>query len=208
VVTFHLIRHTTHDLIGHVLVGRSVDMPLNAAGEREARALALRLATEPVTRVLSSPRRRARETATPIAAALRLDIDLAPELDEHDGGDWSGRSFNMLQFDPLWRRWNEQRSTVHPPGGESMAELQARVVGFLRNLSDRYHGEILVLVSHAEPIRAALMYAHGISLDEFRRVEVPIGAIRTITIGGQHDLKEMPYLKEMPFPSFVEQGAA
>jgi probable phosphoglycerate mutase len=185
--TFHLVRHGAHDFVGRVLAGRAVDAALNEDGRREAQALARRLAAEPVSRVVSSPRRRARETAAPIADALRRDMEIAPELDEHDCGAWAGESFETLAADPRWRAWNARRGTARPPSGESMAELQARIVGFLHALRRRHPGETLVLVSHAEPIRAALMYARGVALDDFLVIEVPIGSLSSIDIGGTPD---------------------
>jgi len=192
VTTFHLVRHASHDLLGRVLAGRRIDAPLNQTGQLEARMLAFRLECEPVARVISSPRRRARETSGAIAEALRLDVEIAAELDEHDAGEWSGLAFDVLQSDPRWRRWNEQRGAMRPPGGETMAELQARVVGYLHDLRDRHPGEALVLVTHAEPIRAALMYARDIVFDSFLQVEVPIASTTTIVLDGHHDLARTP----------------
>jgi probable phosphoglycerate mutase len=190
VTTFHLVRHAAHDLIGRVLVGRSVDVPLNAEGRNEARSLVRRLAREAAARVLSSPRRRARETAAPIAAALGLGVELAVELDEHDCGMWSGQHFDGLAADPHWRSWNERRGATRPPGGESMAELQARIVGYLHELRDRHGGSTLVLVSHAEPIRAALAYARGIALEDVLRVDVPVGSVVTLAVDRIDDLRQ------------------
>jgi probable phosphoglycerate mutase len=201
-MTFHLVRHAAHDLLGRVLAGRRIDVALNGTGERQAHMLALRLKCEPIVRVLSSPRRRARATAAPIAAALGLSVEVSSELDEHDAGDWSGQPFDLLQSDQNWRRWNERRGTVRPPGGESMAELQARVVGYLHDLRDRHCGEDLVLVSHAEPIRAALMLAQGIAFDDFLKVDVPVGSITAMTLDTHRDLAEAPFLRP------TEQGTA
>lgn len=199
--TFYLVRHASHDLLGHVLAGRRIDVPLNQTGRLEASMLAFQIERGSVVRVISSPRRRARETSGPIAEALRLDVDIAPELDEHDAGEWSGLAFDVLQSDPLWRRWNEQRGAMRPPGGETMAELQARVVGYLRVLRDRHPGETLVLVSHAEPIRAALMYAGGIDFDDFLQVEVPVASMTRIIVDG-HDLARTPLSR------LTQRGAA
>jgi probable phosphoglycerate mutase len=201
VTTFHLVRHAAHDLLGRVLAGRTLDVGLNGAGERQAQMLALRLKAEPIARVLSSPRRRTRATAAPIAAALGLDVGISSELDEHDAGEWSGQAFETLRSDPNWRRWNEHRGAMRPPGGEAMAELQARVVGCLHDLRDRHSGEALVLVSHAEPIRTALMFARGIAFDDFLKVEVPVGSVTTISLDRYRDLAETQFPR-------LNQGAA
>jgi broad specificity phosphatase PhoE len=177
---FYLVRHAANDLAERVLCGRKLDVPLNAHGRRQAEALARRLAHEPIAQVISSPRRRARQTAEPIAAALDLSIDIAAQLDEHDAGIWSGQSFADLARDPRWRLWNERRHEVRPPEGESMAELQKRILRYLDRLAASFPNDTIVLVTHAEPIRAALLHERGLPLKDFWCVDVPLACATTI----------------------------
>jgi len=58
-----LVRHATCAQMGSVLLGRSVDLPLDERGEGQARVVAKRLLAFPDLVVESSPRRRARHTA-------------------------------------------------------------------------------------------------------------------------------------------------
>jgi broad specificity phosphatase PhoE len=182
VTTFLLVRHGDHDLLGHVLAGRTADIGLNARGRQQAGELAQRLRMRRVCRVLSSPLTRAQETAAPIASALGLLVETADELNEHDSGAWSGLSFALLERDPRWQDWNARRSSTRPPGGESMRELQARIVHFLRYLSRHRPNETLVLVSHCEPIRAALLAWRGIRLDDYAGVRVPAASINELPL--------------------------
>ena len=178
---FHLVRHATHDLIGRVLAGRKVDVGLNLEGLRQANLAAEQLASEPVAQVISSPRRRARQTAEPIAAAHGLSLGIAPQIDEHDAGLWAGQEFETLERDPCWALWNEKRTEVRPAAGESMHELQVRIVSYLDRLTARYPNETIVLVSHAEPIRAALLHQRGIPLSDWMQVEVPLASVTTVS---------------------------
>jgi broad specificity phosphatase PhoE len=191
VTTFVLIRHAAHDLVGYVLAGRKLDVPLNDQGRRQAADVAWQLAVEPIARVIASPRRRARETAAPICAAVELPLLVAPQIDEHDAGQWAGRSFSELDQDPRWRLWNARRGAARPPGGESMLELQQRVVDYLDGLAARYPKDVVVLVSHAEPIRAALMHARGIALDDFLTVDVPVASIARLECKAEN--RRRPY---------------
>lgn len=177
---FHLVRHAAHDLAERVLCGRKVDVPLNAYGRRQAEELARRLAGEPIGLVLSSPRKRARQTAEPIAAALGLPVGIAAQIDEHDSGIWSGQSFADLARDPRWRLWNERRHEVRPPAGESMAELQMRLLRYLAALAARHPKDTFVLVTHAEPIRAVLLHDRGLPLKDFWCVDVPLACAATV----------------------------
>jgi broad specificity phosphatase PhoE len=177
---FHLVRHAANDLAERVLCGRRNDLPLNAHGRRQAEALARRLGVEPIAQVISSPRKRARQTAEPIAAALNLPLVMAAQLDEHDAGIWSGQSFADLARDPRWRLWNERRHEVRPPAGESMAELQTRMLRYLDQLALRFPDDTIVLVTHAEPMRAALLHDRGLPLKDFWCVHVPLAFAATI----------------------------
>jgi broad specificity phosphatase PhoE len=177
---FHLVRHGANDLAERVLCGRKLDLPLNADGRLQAEALARRFCVEPVTQVISSPRRRARQTAEPIAAALNLPLAIAAQLDEHDAGIWSGQSFADLARDPRWRFWNERRHEVRPPAGESMVELQIRMLRYLGALALHYPNDSIVLVTHAEPIRAALLHERGLPLKDFWCVDVPVACAATV----------------------------
>ena len=177
---FHLVRHAAHDLIGRVLAGRKVDVGLNAEGRRQAEATAQQLASEPIRQVISSPRQRARQTAEPIAVAHGLSISIAPQIDEHDAGLWEGQEFETLKRDSRWWLWNEKRAEACPPGGESMRELQMRILSYLDRLSEQYPDETVVLVSHAEPIRAALLHERGMSLADWMQVDVPLAAVITV----------------------------
>jgi probable phosphoglycerate mutase len=181
VTTLYLVRHAAHDLVHRVLTGRTIDIGLNAHGQQQAEALARQLADDRITQVISSPRKRARQTAEPIAQALGLSVVIAPQIDEHDAGFWSGQDFESLKRDRHWRLWNERRGDVRPPAGESMRELQIRVVGYLDRLAAQCpHGSIAV-VTHSEPIRALLLHERDLPLDEFVQIEVPLASVAIIS---------------------------
>ena len=63
-------------------LGPDEDRPLSPRGLRSAEGLVLHLSAQPITRILSSPRRRCRDTVAPLAAARGLGIDLVRDLDE------------------------------------------------------------------------------------------------------------------------------
>lgn len=180
----HLVRHADHDYVGRGLAGRMA-VPLNEGGRAQAERLARRLSRERVTSVWASPLRRTVETAEPVARALGLSLQTDDALQEVEFGAWTGRSFAELENDPDWRHWNAARSLHRPPGGESMAEVQARMVGFINRLAREGQGGpdgAHVLVGHADPIRAALAYYLGVPLDLFLRIEVSPASISVLAL--------------------------
>lgn len=183
--TVLLVRHATHDRVDRVLCGRMPDVCLGPGGMADARRLAERLAVEPIRAVHSSPLERTRQTAEALAERLDLPVRMAPELLEIDFGDWTGRTFEELESDPAWRLWNAARSRARAPGGETMAEVQARVVTYIESLRARHAGECVVLVSHGDVLRAALLHCLRMSIDDYHRLEIsPASVSAIVTWGG------------------------
>ena len=131
-----------------------------------------------------SPLERARETAEPIADQLRLDIEIVPALDEIDFGAWTGLELDKLALRPDWQRWNAVRSNSRAPGGETMLEVQARVVGHIEKLGVAGNDGGYILVGHADPIKSALLYYLGAPIDFVRRLEVSPASISAVELGG------------------------
>jgi broad specificity phosphatase PhoE len=179
-----LVRHTVHELLDRMLAGRQPNVFLSAVGVTQARRLAGALVRFGVTEIKSSPQIRAQQTAEPIAAILGKRTGIVPEFDEMDFGAWSGRTFDSLQYDPGWRRWNSYRETCRPPGGETVQALQSRVLAGLSALEKAHPDQCIAIVSHAEPIRAAVLYYRGISLNEFARVQIDPGSCTTLQLNG------------------------
>lgn len=183
--TFFLVRHAAHELVGHILTGRMPQIHLSAAGRRQARLLARHFARLGVTAVQTSPRERAAETAWPIAFEAQLPLEVAPALDEIDMGEWTGRSFEDLSSDLAWHRWNSSRSTARCPGGESMVEVQARMLDHLAAQRARHPDGRIVMVSHADVIKAGLLHFLGRTLDAFWTFEIAPAAISTVVLDGE-----------------------
>lgn len=102
------------------------------------------------------------------------------DLGEMRFGQWEGRTFEELEQDSLWRQFNTERSTVRPPGGELMIETQARMVRAIAGLREHHPDETLVIVSHADPLRALVAHCMGIPLDLLLRFEISPAAITVL----------------------------
>jgi broad specificity phosphatase PhoE len=182
----HLVRHGHHSLLDHVLCGRMPGVQLTEFGCDQ-----MAVAAEVVTRtvplaVQSSPQRRALQSAGIIAARCHLAVEIVPGFDEIDMGRWTGAKFADLASDKAWQRWNEKRGSTRPPDGESMAALQRRVIRHIERL--RGQDATIVIVSHAEPIRAALMYYLRTPLDHFHSVAIDPASISTISLQGSRSI--------------------
>jgi len=179
---FHLLRHGEHGLMGRVLPGRMPGVGLSERGRTEIAAVAERLAGEKIAALYSSPLQRTRESADIVAARLGLEIEFRDDLIELDFGEWTGATFEAIRADPRWQAWRTHRSLARIPGGESMRQVQRRIVEALMEMGEHHEGETVVAVSHGDVIRSALLFALGMPLDHYNRLEVGQGSISTIHI--------------------------
>jgi ribonuclease H / adenosylcobalamin/alpha-ribazole phosphatase len=182
--TILLIRHAAHDHVGKVLSGRLPGLSLSEDGRRQAERLASHLAETPITRLHTSPLQRARETAEAISSARPgLDVEEHAGLEEIDYGFWSGRSFAELDDDPHWARWNWERSTAVPPGGEGMLAAQHRAWQHVSLAAERYPDETIAMVSHCDIIRGVVAQVLALPLDEVHRFDVDPASVSRIVVG-------------------------
>ena len=178
--TLILVRHAAHAHLNKILSGRTPGVPLSDVGRMQAQRLARRLAERRPALVLTSPIERAEETAIAIADHARADLERADALTEIDFGEWTGKRFEELAGDPAWDRWNRERGAARPPGGEGMGEAQARVVERLSAAAAARDGETVVLVSHADVIRAAVCHVLRLELDGYWRFDVDPASATTL----------------------------
>ena len=158
-----LIRHgqTDWNLAGR-MQGRT-DVPLNETGRREARRLAERLAhDETWDAVVTSPLRRARETAEILAELLSLTATVCDGLVERSFGDAEGLSHS----DAL-----EQWPSRHYPSMEGHVEVAERGVIALDRVAERFPGGRVIAVTHGSFIRHVLADISGVSSDQVPRAE-------------------------------------
>ena len=174
---FLLVRHADSELMRETYVGRKLDPPLTHEGEQQARALAEFLSTEHIDVAQTSPRRRARQTAEQIVKGRGLPLETAEALDEIDVGEWGGRPFEALAREPAWHSWNSARHLHRTPGGEAMLDVQQRVVAHLMEMQRRHRSRVLVIVTHAEVIRSALLYYLGMRVFAYASIEVSPAAV-------------------------------
>ncbi len=179
---FHLVRHGEHVMQGRLLAGRMPGLGLSAKGRAEAAAAADRLADETIDAVYASPLQRAQETAEILAGRLGMPVLSREDVSELDFGEWTGLTFDQVKADQRWELWRSCRSIAAIPGGESWRQVQDRIVNALFDLRRTHRDETVVIVSHGDVIRAALLFVLGMPLDFYARIEVALASISTVRI--------------------------
>ncbi len=189
--TVLLVRHgrTTANATG-LLAGRTAGVALDEVGREQALRAGERLAGVPLVGVVSSPLERCLQTA-------RLILDqqagapvepIEEGITECDYGQWQGRALKELAAEPLWSVVQTQPSAAVFPGGESLAEMQARSVAAIRRQDAAFeaqHGPdaVWAAVSHGDIIKSILADALGMHLDLFQRITVGPASVSIVSYG-------------------------
>lgn len=159
-------------------LGRA-DSPLTERGRRQAQALGEALAADRIDRILSSPLRRACDTAAPLAQRRALPVDAVDALTEMDIGELEGLTWPQARerFAAFLDEWRgPQAALVRMPGGESLGEVQARAWEVIAPLLTADDDRTAVVVSHNFVLRALICRALDLDLGHFRRFELDLTA--------------------------------
>lgn len=151
---------------------------LNAEGRRQARLLGTALKEVAIDRIYTSPLKRACETAAFLKNGRRIRLEKAEALKEIEYGQWVGRTFSEIRYDPAYRIYHTQPSRSRVPGGESLIAVRKRAVGFIESLRKKWSkGGMLVTVSHADVIKLILTHYLSLDIDNFQRIRIDNGSL-------------------------------
>ena len=178
VATLILLRHARSAANGSgILAGRSPGVGLDDAGSAQVAGLSKRLAEVPISSIVASPLQRCQDTVRALAGERGLTPVAEPGLSEVDYGDWTNRKVSELTQEKLWSVVQQHPSAAVFPGGEGLAQVQARAVAAVREHDARVSAEhgpnaVWVACSHGDVIKAVLADALGLHLDGFQRIMV------------------------------------
>ena len=158
-----LIRHGETDWNAEGRLQGTQDIPLNAAGLRQARAAARALCGQRFDAIYSSDLARARVTAEIIAAELGLPVQLNTALRERHFGPLQALTHAeaAVQHSELHQRIRARETALRPAGGESLEDLLSRVQTVLETLATQHAGQTLLIVSHGGVLDIAYRVATG-----------------------------------------------
>jgi broad specificity phosphatase PhoE len=144
------------------------DLPLDETGLAQARAVAGRLKKAPIAAIYASPLARARQTVVPLAVARDLPILDDDGLLDIDYGQFQGLTHAeaVATYPELYRLWRTAPSQVRFPGGESLTDVQARLLTLLDELAAQHLDETVVLVGHQIVNKVLACTLLGLDLDQ------------------------------------------
>ncbi|MFZ5593048.1 MAG: alpha-ribazole phosphatase family protein [Pseudomonadota bacterium] len=159
------------------------DDPLTAAGLAQMHAAVTD--SGDWDRVISSPSARCAAFAEEYARRYSTPLSFDARLMEIHFGDWEDRTAAELMTtdtDALIRFWNDPLHNT-PPGGEPLAQFQARVLDSWNDIFTKYPAQRVLIVTHSGVIRVLLCQITGVSVAQLQEFSVGHGQLHGVRIG-------------------------
>lgn len=176
-----LIRHADCEG-GGLINGRRPDVTLTTEGLKKAEALAQMLHLYNISAIYSSPTLRSFVTAGIIARYKGLNVIPEESFNEIEYGKWTGMTIEKLKEDNVWKNYNTFRSFTRIPGGESIHEVQQRMISGIGKIFLSHREETVAVISHSDPIKAAIVYFLGIPIDLMLRLQISTASVTAFRI--------------------------
>jgi len=179
-----LVRHARTVWNSQRRYGGHSDVSLDEVGKEQLQKVAHRLKDYPLKAIYASDLERAYQTAQAIAQVHNLPINKFGELREINFGQWEGKTYDEiiqeLQHQHIMDAWLKDPYNTQLPQGESLTDLQERVVRCLEKILDRHRDETIAVVTHAGPIWVLISHVLGVPLNNYWRIKQSNTAINII----------------------------
>ena len=185
VTTLDLMRH------GEPVGGRKyrgqLDDPLSEKGWEEMRQAVGDNC--PWQAIVSSPLLRCAEFARELAGRHRLPLEVDSRLVELGFGAWEGYTAQeLITKDPeILARFRSDPLSNTPPGAESLAVFQGRILEAWYGLHERHNGKHVLVIAHAGVIRMMVAHVLGVPLQHIFRLQVPSAGITRLRVERNED---------------------
>ncbi len=155
------------------------DLPLDDTGHAQALAVAGRLRSEAITALYASPLLRARQTFQPLANDLGLPIQPHHGLIDVNYGRFQGLTHPeaAAAYPEQYARWQRTPGQVHFPGGESLNDVQTRLLTMLEELADLHSEQTIALSGHQIVNKVLACTLLDLGLDQIGRIQQDTGAL-------------------------------
>lgn len=181
----------------------ALDVELTESGQVMAQAFADEYKSVDWEAIYCSPMKRTVATATPLAEATGLTLEIRDGIKECNYGEWEGKTKGEVseEFTANYYHWMTEPAWNAPEGGETAVEVRNRSMAVIAEIEEKYkHGNVL-LVSHRTTLRVVLCSLMGIDLGRYRdRLDYPAASLSIVSFG-----KYGPLLERMGDRSFMSK---
>ena len=185
-ITVIYVRHGATPTTGIELPGRKPGLHLSDKGIKEVEVTAKLLEEAcskdvKIAAIFSSPLERAKETANIISKSIMTKVVVDKRIVECDYGDFTSGKLKVLTKRADWKPLFTWPSGYRFPNGESFNEVSFRLLGFVEHLRSSFKDEVVIAVSHADPIRIAISTALGMGIDGMSKINVATASVSIVS---------------------------
>jgi broad specificity phosphatase PhoE len=201
-----LARHGETDWNASEVFRGRADVALNENGLKQAQLLGEYLGKEKIDLIYSSPLQRAVKTAEAIACTQSIDVNVVPNLNDIDCGEWQGLSLREVKekYPEIYQDWLDTPEQVKIPGGESLEDVRSRVVPFVEDAVMRHGEGRVVLVSHRAVNKVLICALLRLDNSYFWNFKLDTGGITRFNFDGDRVVlinhNDTSYLKSLRNP--------
>jgi len=175
----YLIRHgLTESNKKKIYAGRSNEN-LSKEGIDNLLKIGEKLKKLKIEKILSSPIRRAIQTSEILNTFLKVTIKIEKDFEEMRLGPWEGLSEEQvaIKFPIEWKIWNSKPSELMLDGRETLKELQLRALRGIKDVTNNSDCSRILVVTHVALIRVLIIYYNNLSMDSYRKINIPNCAV-------------------------------
>lgn len=201
--TIFLVRHAQSEANRDGVFSGHDDPPLTDHGRAQAAALQRRLRDVDIARVWTSDLARAGETARLIVGQRSIPITTDERLREMNFGEWEGKAEDFLaeHFRANWDELMRPSADFRAPGGESLAEVRARMTAVYNDVVTSIPDGVALLVSHGNAIGALLAALLGMPFENSWRLQLANGGLTRI-----HHVDDTPVIVHLNDTSHLDDA--
>ncbi len=171
----YLVRHgSTQSNKKRIYMGWSEE-GLDEEGIKKAEELSMKLKENRISKIYTSPIRRAVQTAEILNRYLSTEITIEEDLREMKLGEWKGMSEEeiKLSYPREWKIWNKRPAELILPGREKLSSVQERSIGAIKGILNENSNRRVIAVTHVAVIRCLILFCKNLDLNLYKRIDVP-----------------------------------
>ena len=170
----YLVRHgVTESNKKRIYMGWSEE-GLDEGGIKQAEKLGMKLKENGISKIYTSPIRRAVQTAEILNRYLSTGISIEEDFREMKLGEWEGMSEEeiKLRYPREWEIWNKRPAELILPGREKLSSVQERSVGAIKRILNGNSNRRVIAVTHVAIIRCLVLFFKNLELNLYKRIAV------------------------------------
>lgn len=155
----------------HIYLGHT-NLDLSDLGYKQAQRVGEFLKDVKIDKIYSSDLLRAYNTSLPLSDFLKIQPVIKENLREIFAGEWENKSYSYLNeaYPVSYGIWQSNIGMAHPDGGESVADLQKRIVKAVTEIAENNDGKTVAVFTHATPIRTFFAFVKGMELEKIKNL--------------------------------------